>query len=395
MLNFEYKNRTHLVYGKDTQGRVGELVKKYGGTKVLLHYGGGSIKRSGLYDTVVAALKEEQIDFVELGGVKPNPRVELVREAVKICKEEKVDFILAVGGGSVIDSAKATALGAKYDGDVWDFYKGGLKAKDALTLATILTLPATGSESSYNSVITNEAEGRKLGYADDLIRPIFSIVNPEMFFTLPKDQIANGVCDMMSHIFERYFTNTLHTDLIDGLCEATLKTVIKNAPKLMENPCNYDAWFEVGYAGTIAHNNLLGIGREQDWASHKLEHELSAIYDVAHGAGLSVITPAWMKYVYKENIGMFVQFAVNVMGVEMSFREPEAICLEGIRRLTEFFRSLGLPVTLSELGVPHENYELMAKKACRIVDGKPVKLGGLKKLDWPDCVEIYKLAENA
>lgn len=395
MLNFEYKNRTHLIYGKDTQGQVGALVKKYGGTKVLLHYGGGSIKRSGLYDTVVESLKNENIAFVEVGGVKPNPRVELVREAVKVCKEEKIDFILAVGGGSVIDSAKATALGAKYDGDVWDFYMGGLKAKDALPLATILTLPATGSESSYNSVITNEAENRKLGYADDLIRPMFSIVNPEMFFTLPKDQIANGVCDMMSHIFERYFTNTLHTDLIDGLCEATLKAIMKNAPKLMENPCDYDAWFEVGYAGTIAHNNLLGIGREQDWASHKLEHELSAIYDVAHGAGLSVITPAWMKYVYKENIGMFVQFAVNVMGVEMSFRDQEAIVLEGIRRLTTFFRDMGLPVTLSELKVPHENYELMSKKACRIVDGKPIKLGGLKKLDWTDCVEIYKLAENA
>lgn len=392
MLNFEYKNRTHLVFGRDTQQRVGELVKRYGGTKVLLHYGGGSIKRSGLYDTVVAALQQEQIPFVELGGVQPNPRVELVREAVRLCREEQVDFILAVGGGSVIDSAKATALGAKYEGDVWDFYRGGLKAGDALPLATILTLPATGSENSYNSVITNDAEKRKLGYADDLIRPLFSIVNPELFFTLPKNQIANGVCDMMSHIFERYFTNTLHTDLIDGLCEATLKAVIKNAPRLMQNSCNYDAWAEIGYAGTIAHNNFLGIGREQDWASHKLEHELSALYDVAHGAGLSVITPAWMKYVYRENIGMFVQFAVNVMGVEMSFREPEEICLEGIRRLTAFFESLGLPVTLAQLGVPQENYELMAKKACRIVDGKTVKLGGLKKLDWPDCVAIYKLA---
>ncbi len=392
MLNFEYKNHTHLVYGRDTQGRVGELLKKYGATKVLLHYGGGSIKKSGLYDTVVASLQTEGIDFVELGGVQPNPRVELVREAVKICKEQNVDFILAVGGGSVIDSAKATALGAKYDGDVWDFYQGGPKAKAAIPLATILTLPATGSESSYNSVITNGAENRKLGYADDLIRPVFSIVNPELFFTLPKNQIANGVCDMMSHIFERYFTNTLHTDLIDGLCEATLKAVMKNAPKLMANPCDYDAWFEVGYAGTIAHNNLLGIGREQDWASHKLEHELSALYDVAHGAGLSVITPAWMKYVYRDNIGMFVQFAVNVMGVEMSFREPEEICLEGIRRLENFFKSMDLPITLGELGVPCDEFERMAKQACRIVDGKPVKLGGLKKLDWPDVVAIYELA---
>lgn len=395
MLNFEYKNGTHLVFGKGTQRRVGALIKQYGGTKVLLHYGTGSIKRSGLYDEVVEELKKEGIDFVELGGVQPNPRVELVRDAVKICKEQNVNFILAVGGGSAIDSAKATALGAKYAGDVWDFYRGGVKAKDALPVATILTLPATGSESSYNSVITNQAESRKMGYADDLIRPVFSIVNPELFFTLPKNQIANGVCDMMSHIFERYFTNTLHTDLIDGLCEATLKTIIKNAPKIMHDQCNYDAWAEIGYAGTIAHNNLLGIGREQDWASHKLEHELSALYDVAHGAGLSVITPAWMKYVYKENIGMFVQFAVNVMGVEMSFREQEEICLEGISRLTNFFRSLGLPVTLAELGVPQEHYALMAKKACRVVDGTPIKLGGLKKLDWQDCVEIYKMAERA
>lgn len=393
MLNFEYKNHTHILFGRNTQQQVGELIARYGGTKVLLHYGGGSICRSGLYDTVTDALCNAGISFIPLGGVQPNPRISLVREAVALCKKENVDFILAVGGGSVIDSAKATAIGARTDRDIWDFYKGGIKAQAALPLATILTLPATGSESSYNSVLTNEELGRKLGYADDLIRPVFSIINPELFFTLPRNQIANGVCDMMSHIFERYFTNTLHTDLIDGLCEATLRAILRNAPKLMKNPCDYDAWAEVGYAGTIAHNNLLGIGREQDWASHKLEHELSALYDVPHGAGLSVITPAWMRYVYRDNMGMFVQFAVNVMGVSGSFREPEQICLEGIERLTAFFESLGLPVTLGQLGVPCDAFEEMARKACRIVDGKPIQLGGLKKLSCADCVAIYSLAQ--
>jgi len=392
MENFDYENRTRIIFGKDTHKTVGALIKPYA-DKVLFHYGGGSIKKSGLYDEVVKSLKEAGVEVVELGGVQPNPRLSLVREGIKICRKHKIDFILAVGGGSVIDSAKAIAMGVPYDGDVWDFFLTKKPIDKVLDVATILTLPATGSEASDNTVISNEETQRKVGYASNKVRPLFSIMNPELYFTLPENQIANGICDMMCHVFERYFTNTLHTDLTDGLCETTLKTIMKNGLILMKDKTNYDVWAEVAFAGTLAHNGLLGLGRVTDWASHRIEHELSAIYDVAHGAGLAVITPAWMRYVYKDNIGMFVQFAVNVMGVEGSFRDQEAIAIEGIERLKDFFKSLGLPVTLKELGIPEDaDFELMAKKATWYGTEREMPLGGLKKLPWQDIVEIYKLA---
>lgn len=391
MLNFDFHNPTRIIFGKDTQKEVGVLLKPYS-KKVLLHYGGSSIKKSGLYDEVVASLKENNIEFVELGGVVPNPRLSLVKEGIDLCKKESVDFILAVGGGSVIDSAKGIAIGVYYDGDVWDVYEQGKEITAALPVATVLTIPAAGSETSPHTVITNEEKQIKVGYGSGILRPVFSIVNPELFFTLPKNQIANGVADMMSHIFERYFTNTLHTDLTDGLCETTLKTIMKNALLVSADPSNYDAWFEVGFGGTVAHNDLLGLGREQDWGCHDMEHELSAIYDVAHGSGLAVVTPAWMQYVYKTNMNMFVQFAVNVMGVEGSYRDPDAIVLEGIARLREFFKKLGLPGSLSELDIDETNLELMAKKATGVAYGREHSIGGLKKLYWKDVLEIYKLA---
>jgi len=392
MENFDYENRTRIIFGKDTHKTVGALIKPYA-DKVLFHYGGESCRKSGLYEDVMKSLKEAGIEAVELGGVKPNPRLSLVREGIKICREHKIDFILAVGGGSVIDSAKAIAMGVPYDGDVWDFFLTKKPIDKVLDVATILTLPATGSEASDNTVISNEETQRKVGYASNKVRPLFSIMNPELYYTLPENQIANGICDMMCHVFERYFTNTVHTDLIDGLCESTLKTIIRNGPILMKDKTNYDAWAEVSLAGTLAHNGLLGLGRVTDWASHRIEHELSALYDVAHGAGLSVITPAWMRYVYKDNIGMFVQFAVNVMGVEGSFRDQEAIVNEGIDRLINFFKSLGLPVTLKELGIPEDaDFELMAKKATWYGTEREMPLGGLKKLPWQDIVEIYKMA---
>lgn len=392
MENFDYENRTRIIFGKDTHKTVGALIKPYA-DKVLFHYGGESCKKSGLYADVMKSLKEAGIEAVELGGVKPNPRLSLVREGIQICKEQKIDFILAAGGGSVIDSAKAIAMGVPYDGDVWDFFLTKKPIDKVLYVATILTLPATGSESSDNTVISDDDSQRKLAYPSNKVRPLFSIMNPELYFTLPEHQIANGVCDMMCHVFERYFTNTVHTDLTDGLCESTLKTIIKNGPILMKDKTNYDAWAEVSFAGTVAHNGLLGLGRVTDWASHRIEHELSAIYDVAHGAGLSVITPAWMRYVYKTNIGMFVQFAVNVMGVEASFRDQEAIVNEGIDRLKNFFKSLGLPVTLKELGIPDDaDFELMAKKATWYGTEREMPLGGLKKLPWQDIVEIFKIA---
>jgi len=392
MMNFDFYSPARILFGKGEEKRIGELLKPHA-TKVLLHYGGGSIKKSGLYDSVRTSLKESGIDFVELGGVKPNPRVSLVREGIELCKKENVDLVLAVGGGSVIDSSKAIAIGTYYDGDIWELYEKWQPIQKALPIATILTIPAAGSESSGNSVISNEEKELKRGYANPLIRPLLSVLNPEMFFTLPKEQLANGVVDMMSHVFERYFTNTLHTDLTDGLCETTLKTMMKNALLVKENMENYDAWAELGFAGTIAHNGLLGMGRQEDWACHGMEHELSAIYDVVHGAGLAVLTPGWMQYVYKDNINMFVQFAVNVMGVEGSYRDADAVAKEGINRLREFYFKLGMPSTLLEIGVNEEKLEEMAKKATKEAFGAEKPLGGFKKLYWQDVLKIYKLVK--
>lgn len=394
MLNFDFYAPTRILFGKDTEQQIGALLKPHA-TKVLLHYGGGSIKRSGLYDRIVASLEEVGLPFVELGGVKPNPRLSLVREGIALCQKEQVDLILAVGGGSAIDSAKAIAMGVYYDGDLWEVYEQGKEIEKALPVATVLTIPAAGSESSASTVITNEEKQLKYGYGSPLLRPLLSVMNPKLFATLPTEQIAYGVADMMSHIFERYFTNTLHTDLTDGLCETVLKTIMKHAPIVLADPQNYEAWCQVGFGGTVAHNGLLGMGRQQDWACHGMEHELSAIYDVAHGAGLAVLTPAWMEYVCQSNIPMFVQFAVNIMGVEGSYREPEAIIQEGIRRLRDFFRRMGLPATLNDLGIDDTHLEEMAKKATGAAFGEEESLGGLQKLYWNDVLEIYKKAQSA
>lgn len=392
MLNFDFYAPARILFGRGRQKEIGALLKPHA-KKILLHYGGSSIKKSGLYDAVIASLKENGLKFVELGGVVPNPRLSLVHQGIALCKQENVDLILAVGGGSAIDSAKAIAMGVYYEGDVWDIFEQGIAIEKALPVATILTIPAAGSESSGDTVITNEEKQLKYGYGSPRLRPLLSIINPELFFTLPKNQIANGVADMMSHVFERYFTNTTHTDLTDGLCETTLRTIMKNALIVYEDPQNYDAWCEVGFGGTVAHNGLVGMGREEDWACHNMEHELSAIYDVAHGAGLAVLTPAWMQYVYKDNINMFVQFAVNVMGVNGSYRDPDAIVQEGIARLQEFFKKMGLPATLRELGIDESNLELMAKKSTGAAFGSESPIGGLKKLHWQDVLAIYQLAK--
>jgi alcohol dehydrogenase YqhD (iron-dependent ADH family) len=390
MLNFDFYAPARILFGKGEEKRIGELLKPKA-SKVLLHYGGGSIKKSGLYDTVVASLKANRLAFVELDGVKPNPRLSLVHEGIALCKKENVDLILAVGGGSVIDSSKAIAMGVYYDGDIWDVYEEGKAIEKALPVVTILTIPAAGSESSGDTVITNEEKQLKYGYGSPHLRPLLSVMNPELFFTLPKEQLAYGVADMMSHVFERYFTNTTHTDLTDGLCEVTLKTLMKNALLVKKNMRDYDAWSELGFAGTVAHNGLVGMGRAQDWACHSMEHELSALYDVAHGAGLAVLTPGWMQYVYKDNVGMFVQFAVKVMGVEGSYRDSDAIIQEGIAHLKEFFGKMGLPSTLSGLGIGEDKLEEMAKKATGTAFGDEQPIGGLKKLYWQDVLNIYNL----
>ncbi|NLV57428.1 MAG: iron-containing alcohol dehydrogenase [Clostridiales bacterium] len=389
MLNFDFYSPARIIFGKGSENRIGELLKPHA-SKVLVHYGGGSIKRSGLYDRVIASLQENGLAFVELGGVLPNPRLSLVHEGIALCKKEKVDLILAAGGGSTIDSAKAIAMGVYYEGDVWDLYEHNREIEKALPVATILTIPAAGSESSGDTVITNEQKQLKYGYGSPRLRPLLSIMNPELFFTLPKAQVAAGVADMMSHVFERYFTNTTHTDLTDGLCETVLRTLMKNAPIVLEDPQNYEAWCELGFGGTVAHNGLVGMGREQDWACHVMEHELSAIYDVTHGTGLAVLTPGWMEYVHGDNPNMFVQFAVNVMGVQGSYRDPEALIQEGIDRLRRFYSRMGLPATLTELGIPGDRLEEMAKKATSAAFGSENPIGGLKKLYWQDVLEIYK-----
>jgi alcohol dehydrogenase YqhD (iron-dependent ADH family) len=386
--NFIFQNPTKILFGKGMEEQVGTEVRAYG-DKVLLHYGGGSIHRTGLYDRIVASLRRAGVDIVELAGVQPNPRLSLVRQGIQLCRQRGIGFILAVGGGSVIDSAKAIAMGVPYAGDVWDFFSGKAELKEALPVGTVLTIPAAGSEASTASVITNEDGWYKRGFNSELIYPRFSILNPELAFTLPKYQMACGASDIMAHIMERYFTNTREVDFTDRLCEATLKTIIQNAPLLAAEPDHYAAWAEVMWAGTVAHNNLLNTGRIGDWGSHDIEHELSAAYDVAHGAGLAVIFPAWMKYVYHHDLARFAQYAVRVWNVDCSFGSPERTALEGIKRLESFYRSLGLPTRLNELQIGEEKLEEMADK-CTAGDRQTV--GNFVKLQRADVLAIYRLA---
>ncbi|MBR5694774.1 MAG: iron-containing alcohol dehydrogenase [Paludibacteraceae bacterium] len=381
MDNFSFQCATKYCFGKDQRKTVGSRIKPFA-SKVLLVYGGGSIKRNGVYDDVTKSLKEEGISFVELSGIQANPTYEKVLEGIEIAKKEQVQLILAVGGGSVIDTSKAIAMGY-YEADVWSFYERGGEVSNALPVATVLTIPAAGSEVSPDTVISYK--GRKLGYSSQKIRPVVSVVDPVIFFTLPKNQIAYGVCDMMSHIFERYFTQTTHTELIDSLCEATLKTIMRNAYLLIKNPQDYEAWSEVSLAGSVAHNGFLGCGRIQDWGCHDMEHELSAQdCKVPHGAGLAVLTPNWMRHVYKENPKMFYQFAVNVMGIKAD-RDEEKTILRGIDKLRAFFTAIGLPSTLTELGLGANVLEEMAGKC--VGNGH---VGNFKPLFKEDVLEIYR-----
>ncbi len=389
MDNFIFQNPTKIIFGKNAENQVGKEVSKYS-KKVLLHYGGGTIKATGLYDRVVASLKEAGVSYVELSGVKPNPRLSLVQEGIKLCRDNEIDFILAIGGGSVIDSSKAISIGVPYSGDVWDFFLGKASIKKALPVGTILTIPAAGSESSTASVITNEDGFYKRGINSNLMYPKFSILNPELAFTLPKYQVACGSADIMAHLMERYFTNSENVELTDRLIEATMKTVINNVTTILEQADNYNSWAEIMWSGTVAHNNLLNTGRVGDWGSHDIEHELSGIYDVAHGAGLAVVFPAWMKYVYKHDINRFAQFAVRVWNVENSFHCPEKTAIEGIKRLENFFKSLGLPVNLKGLSITDDRFEEMASKATK---SDTSTVGNFIKLNKNDVYNILKLAQ--
>ncbi len=386
MENFAFQNATRIVFGKGVEKETGKEAACWG-KRVLLHYGGGSIKRSGLFDRVCTSLKAAGVEWVELGGVKPNPRLGLVRQGIEICRKKGIDSLLAVGGGSTIDSSKAIGIGVPYSGDVWDFYLKKVPVKEMLPLGVVLTIPAAGSEASNGSVITKEEGLLKRDAGGECMRPKYAIMNPELTFTLPAYQTACGAADIMAHIMERYFTRVPAVDFTDRLCEATMRSIIHNVPTVLEHPNDYDARAEVMWAGTVAHNDLLSTGRVGDWASHYIEHELSGIYDVAHGAGLAVVFPAWMRQVYKTDVARFAQFAVRVWDVEYDFADPERTALEGIRRLKGFFASIGLPTTLKELGVPADRLEEMARKST-----EKGPLGNFVKLGAAEVLSVYKLA---
>jgi alcohol dehydrogenase YqhD (iron-dependent ADH family) len=388
MDNFTFQNPTKIIFGKGTENEVGKESALYG-RNVLIHYGGGSIKKTGLYDKVIASLKKADIQYFELAGVKPNPRLSLVREGIKMCRDHHINLVLAIGGGSTIDSSKAIALGALYNGDVWDFFTGKAVPTQALPVATILTIPAAGSESSTGCVITDENGWYKRAVNSEIIYPKFSILNPELAFTLPKYQIACGATDIMAHLMERYFTNSQNVELIDRLIESALKTVINNVPTVLQQPDNYNAWAEIMWSGTIAHNNLLNTGREGDWGSHDIEHELSGIYDIAHGAGLAVIFPAWMKYAYHHDIKRFAQFAQRVWNVDYSFWLPEKTAEEGIKRLGAFLKSIGMPGTMSELGIKDDRLDEMADKC---TNSDTTTVGNFIKLKKADVINVLNLA---
>jgi alcohol dehydrogenase YqhD (iron-dependent ADH family) len=388
MDNFRFYSPTYFVFGKGSEREIGSLVKRFGGSKVLIHYGTGSIKKNGVFDKVATSLKAEGLPFVELGGVVPNPRSGLVYQGIELCRKEGVDFVLAVGGGSAIDSAKAIAAGVPYTGDFWEFFQG--KSIDvALPLGTVLTIAAAGSEGSPDSVITHEEGMYKRAGHGEALRPKFSILNPESTIGLSAYQTACGATDIMAHVCERYFTNTCDVEITDRLCEAVLKTMVTEVPRLMANLGDYEARANVMWAGTVAHTDLCGVGRAQDWSSHSIEHELSSKYDVAHGAGLAIIMPAWMDYVMPHNSLRFAQFATRVWGCDMDYSNPEKTAREGIARFRSFLSSIGMPSRMSEIGV---NKEDIAELVRHLDVNDSAKIGSFVPLGPVDVEKIYKLA---
>ena len=388
MEQFHFYSPTEFVFGKGMESEAGKMVKKYGGSKALVHYGSQSAVKSGLLDRVIASLKAEGIEAMTLGGVKPNPRDTLVREGIELCRAEGIDFILAVGGGSVIDSSKAISAGFYYDGDFWDLYEKKSPLTKTIPVGTVLTIAAAGSEGSGSSVITKEDGMLKRCLTSDLYRPKFSILNPELTYTLPAYQTACGITDIMAHIFERYFTTSTDVECTDRLCEALLLTMIKEGPVAVKNPTDYGARANIMWAGTVAHNDIVGSGRNQDWNSHALEHELSGLYDCAHGAGLAVIMPAWMEYVYPTNVMRFCEVATRVWGIQMDFEHPENTAMAGINAFKNFLSGIGMPVSFKEIGAKKEDIPTLVEKL-GIGDGTRA---GFKTLNKADVTAIYELA---
>lgn len=386
MENFEYYNPTKIIFGEETHLNIGVEVKKYG-KNILFHYGGQSIHKSGLYKIILDSLIENDLNVFELGNVVPNPRISKVNEGIKICKENKIDFILAVGGGSVIDSAKAISAGAIIKEDVWKLMNEGHVFSDGLKYGCVLTLPATGTEMNHRCVLTNDDTLEKRG--GTFIHPTFSVLNARLCATLPRHQVANGIVDMFSHLLERYFTTSSNVQVSDRLIEANMKTILDLGVDVYQDPTDYDKYSQIMWAGTIAHNFLLCAGRKTDWASHQIEHEISGMYDVAHGAGLAVVFPAWMKYVYKENINRFVMFATRVFSIEPDFDNLEKTALQGIDAFEKFLDQLDMPRKLSDINVKESDIKTLALNTTR---NDKITQGEFKKLSSDDIVEILKLA---
>lgn len=389
MNNFTYYSPTYFAFGQNTETQTGQYVKRFGGTKVLIHYGGGSVIRSGLLDRVKKSLNEEQIPYVELGGVKPNPRSGLVYEGIELCRKENVDFVLAVGGGSAIDSAKAIAAGAIYDGDFWDYYEGK-PVDEALPIGTVLTIAAAGSEGSPDSVITKEDGMFKRGASGEAFRPKFSILNPALMQTLPPYQTACGITDILAHLYERYLTNTEEVETTDRMIEALMMAMIHEGPRVMEDPNHYQARANIMWAGMMAHNNSCGVGRTQDWASHNIEHELSAKYDCAHGAGLAVVMPAVFTYNMHHDVMRFAKVANRVWGCPMDFEHPERTAKAGIQALQQFLCSIGMPKNFVQLGAKEEDIPELAHMACCGNNGSG-RVDGFVLLTEEDVAAIYRL----
>ena len=395
MENFEFYAPTRMIFGKDSHLKVGDIIKGYGFKKILLHYGKGSVKKSGLYDEVVNSLKTAKIDYVDFGGVEPNPKLSLVKKGVELCKKNSVEMVLAVGGGSVIDSAKLIAIAALSQHDPWKFVVREAPIEKALPIGTILTISASGSEMSNSCVITNEDGWLKRGFGSDFNRPLFSICNPCLTFTVSPYQTACGIVDIMMHTIERYFTTSTPVMITDEIAEGLLRTVIKSGEAAMKNPCDYDARANLMWAGSVSHNGITGAGTAFMMICHQLEHELSGRFDsVSHGAGLSVIFPAWAKYIYKHNVKRFYDFAVKVWGVPEDFGNTEEIALKGILKCEKYFSSIGMPVRLSELGidVTGEDIDIMSEKCTNY--GKRT-LPDYIELGKNEISEIFKIAKEA
>ena len=393
MLNFTYHTPTKVAFGKGAEAQTGALVKEQGCKKVLIHYGGGSVVRSGLLDRIKAALDAEHIAWVELGGVVPNPRLSLVYRGIELARKEGVDFILAVGGGSVIDSAKAIAYGLAEEADVWELYDRARQAKACLPVGVVLTIAAAGSEMSNSSVITKDEGGVKRGYNDDICRPKFAVMNPELTVTLPPYQTASGCADILMHTMERYFTPNGTMELTDSLAEGLMRTVMENAKILRDDPSNYDARAEIMWASSLSHNGLTGCGSDGgDWTTHLLEHEMGGMFDVTHGAGLAAVWGSWARYVYRDCLSRFVRFAVNVMGVDET-GAPEEVALRGIEAVEDFYRSIDMPTCFSELGITptQEQLETMAHMLHIASGGKK---GTAKVLVEADFLKIYQMANH-